>query len=158
MSLFGNDKYQWRETYFVYFHQTDRPLADDVAAALADGRSELGEVRADTDGGFEAITVRSSEDFSAMDIIYVTGDEIAEQIEEVLRSLIKQTLTEDDQHKMNLIGECDARFDIFHFEEIQAGNEGEEFLDPGALLLVMERLARLCRGVGIDPQSGSLIA
>ena len=47
-----------------------------------------------------------------------------------------------------------------HFEEASfvGGDEGDDDpLDPGALLLVMECLAKLCRGVGVDPQSGSLM-
>ena len=155
MSLFGDDRYQWRETYFVYFREQDRPSAQAVADALGD--RELSQLQADGEGRFESISVRSPEDFSAMDIIYVNGEEISEQVEELLRDLVKQTLSEDDRDKLDLIGECDSRFDIFHFEEVQDLVSEEEFLDPGALLLVLERLAHLCRGVGIDPQTGSLI-
>jgi len=158
MSLFGDEMYQWRETYFVLFREADRPKLERVVDALSDGRSEISAVRGDEQGRFESITVKSPEDFSGLDITYVTGDEVTEQVEELLRDLVKQTLTDDDRQKLNFIGECDARFDVFHFEEVQSGSEEEEFLDPGALLLVLERLARLCRGVGIDPQSGSLVS
>lgn len=34
MSLFENDLYQWRETYFVLFAESSRPQAAAVAAAL----------------------------------------------------------------------------------------------------------------------------
>lgn len=157
MALFGDDRYQWRETYFVLFREADRPSAEAVKQALRDGRSVISELRADPKGKFESITLKSPEDFSAMDISYVTGEEVTEHVEELLRDLVKQTLNDDDRQKLNRLGECNARFDIFHFEEVQAETDEDEFLDPGALLLVLERLARLCKGVGIDPQSGSLI-
>ena len=35
--------------------------------------------------------------------------------------------------------------------------EEDEFLDPGALLIVLAKLANLCQGVGIDPQSGAVM-
>lgn len=34
MSLFENDEYRWRETYFVLFEEENRPLAKDVQQAL----------------------------------------------------------------------------------------------------------------------------
>lgn len=158
MSLFGDDRYEWRETYFVYLRDADRPTAAAVQETLDVGRSEFTDLRADENGLFESVTIRSHEDFSGMDITFVTGAEVTEQIEELLRDMVKQTLTDDDRQKLNVMGECNARFDIFHFEEVASKDGDEEFLDPGALLLVLERLARICNGVGIDPQSGSLIA
>ena len=55
---------------------------------------------------------------------------------------------------------ANARFDIYHFEEIGDSfldNEEDEILDPATLLLVLGRLARLCHGVGIDPQAGAVL-
>ena len=160
MSLFGNDHYQWRETYFVLFKDADRPQADAVVKLLSeqDDRFAVSDVNADENGRLESLTLRSPEDSSAMDITYVSGEEVLEQTEEILNALSSSTLTPDDRDKMNFIGECDSRFDIFHFEEVSAdGSEEEEILDPGALLLVMEQLAAACHGVGVDPQSGSLM-
>ncbi|MEX0819646.1 MAG: hypothetical protein WD070_08625 [Pirellulaceae bacterium] len=162
MSLFENDLYQWRETYFVLFAQSTRPQADAVVAALKkqDSHYELTEVVASDAGQLESLTLRSPEDSSAMDITFVTGEEVTEQRDELLNTLAKSTLGEGDRAKLNFLGECDSRFDIYHFEEASfiGGDEGEDDpLDPGALLLVMDCLARLCHGVGIDPQAGSLM-
>ena len=55
------------------------------------------------------------------------------------------------------VQECDARFDIFFFEQVTDGTSGDEFLDPGGLLLVMEKLASVCDGIGLDPQSNALM-
>jgi hypothetical protein len=160
MSLFENDHYQWRETYFVLFRAADRPQADDVVKILGhqDDRFEVTDVNADEAGCLESLTLRSPEDSSAMDITYLTGEEVAEQIEELLRTVAKSTLNAEDRDKLNYLGECDSRFDIFHFEEVSFEGGGEDdILDPGALLLVMEQLAGVCQGIGVDPQSGSLM-
>ncbi|MCA9124214.1 MAG: hypothetical protein H6822_34075 [Planctomycetaceae bacterium] len=162
MSLFENDLYQWRETYFVLFEESTRPQAKAVVDSLReqDSHYEVSNVVANDAGQLESLTLRSPEDSSAMDITYVNGDEVTEQREELLNTLAKSTLAEGDRDKLNFLGECDSRFDIYHFEEASfiGGDEGEDDpLDPGALLLVMDCLARLCQGVGIDPQSGSLM-
>ena len=158
MSLFGNDRFKWRETYFVLFRRADHPTVEAVASALDTGHNEVSNVNGDAEGRFESATVRSSEDFSAMDVTFVAGEEVRDHVRELLNDFAKQTLTSEDQEKLNLLGECDSRFDIFHFEEVENSPGGEEeFLDPGALLLVIEQIVYLCKGVGIDPQSGSLI-
>jgi hypothetical protein len=159
MSLFGDDQYQWRETYFVLFRETDRPMANAVVAALsADDRIEVSNVRGDKAGRLESLTLKAPDDFSAMDVTLVTGEEVKEQVDELIRELARTTLDEDGREKLDRLGECDARFDVFHFEQIQLDDDGpEEVLDPGGLLIVLEKLANLCHGVGVDPQSGSLM-
>ena len=159
MSLFGNDQYQWRETYFVLFQESDRPSTKRVSDALADdSRFEVIEIRGDGEGRLESLTLVSPDDFSAMDITFVTGDEVSEQVEQLLQDMIRTTLTDEERTKLDDLGKCNARFDIFHFEQMQSGDGGEdEFLDPGGLLIVMETLTELCNGVSIDPQSGSFM-
>jgi hypothetical protein len=158
MSLFGNDRYKWRETYFVLFRREDHPTAEAVANSLETGNNKVTNVNGDMEGRFESATVQSSEDFSGMDVTFVAGEEVRDHVKELLNDFAKQTLTSEDEEKLNLLGECDSRFDIFHFEEIDGRAGEEEFLDPGALLLVIEQIAHLCKGVGIDPQSGSLLS
>ena len=162
MSLFENDLYQWRETYFVLYEQSTRPQAAAVVAALKkqDAHYEISNLVADDDGQLESMTLRSPEDSSAMDITFVTGEEVTEQRDEMLNTIAKSTLREGDREKLNFLGECDSRFDIYHFEEasfVGGDEDGDDPLDPGALLLVMDCLAKLCRGVGVDPQSSSLM-
>lgn len=159
MSLFGNPHYQWRETYFVLFKHATRPSAKEVVSALTqqDDHYDVSDVVTDEAGMLESLTLRSPDDASAMDLSFVTGEEVTEQTDELLRTLAKSTLSDDDRKKLNFIGECDSRFDIYHFEEVSPDNGDDPFLDPGALLLVMETLARICQGVGVDPQSGTLM-
>jgi hypothetical protein len=69
------------------------------------------------------------------------------------------TLQPGDLDKLAKLPKCDVRFDIMHFEQVTDDQieEGEEMLDPSALLLVLDALVDLTGGVGIDPQSGALM-
>ena len=59
MSLFENDEFQWRETYFILFDANRRPLASDLQKQLKklDPRYEVRDVRADEAGRFESLTL-----------------------------------------------------------------------------------------------------
>ena len=70
-------------------------------------------MRGDPEGRMESLTLLSPEDFSAMDITYVVGEEVHEQIQELLQDLARSTLSEDERDKLDLLGECNARFDVF---------------------------------------------
>lgn len=159
MSLFEDNEYRWRETCFVLFHSDKRPRSADVRHALEQLKDdiEIREMQADSAGFLESLTMCSASDFSAMDISYVSAEDVSEQMEELLAELEQDDLTREDQAKRQQLAKCNARFDVFHFERIIDQAEEDEFLDPGSLLLVMEELARLCHGVGVDPQSGTLI-
>ena len=147
MSLFGDDRFQWRETYFVLFRERDRPAAATAVDALSggDGRFLVTDVRADRNGRLESLTLTSPDDFAAMDISYVSGEEVTEQVAELAHEMSETAATPDELEKLKRLAKCDARFDIFHFE--QRTNDGDsdedEFLDPAALLIVMDRLARV---------------
>ena len=159
MSLFGNSEYQYRETYFLLFNQENRPQSSQLEAAFAELGSKYQVVeKRESEDRLESMTVKSPYDFAAMDITYVAGDEVSTQVNEIMEEFRTITLIGDDRKKLDQLRECDARFDIFHFEQIvDAGNTNEEFLDPGGLLIVLEKLAGLCQGVGYDPQSQSLM-
>lgn len=161
MSLFERpSEYRWRETYFVLFKSEDRPLRETVEAALRklDKRYEL-DMRVTDSERFESCTLISPHDFAAMDITYIEGEEVREHIEEVLEDLRGGAHSPEEKAKIKRVPECDARFDVYHFEQVDAaaGDEEEEFFDPGSVLIVMERLAEICNGVAVDPQSGSVM-
>ena len=162
MSLFANDQYRWRETYFVLFDPRDRPSQRELENALVGlgAGYQVSEVSTDEDGEVEALTVFSACDFAAMDISYVAGEEVLEQITELRLELQDAELTKEERAKLEQIGQCSARFDIFHFEQIVSDDsldDQDEYMDPGSLLAVLQRLMSLCRGVGVDLQSGTLM-
>ncbi len=159
MSLFGDRNYQYRDTYFVLFQKQHRPGEAKLKSLLKElgTKFETSEIR-HTNGQVDSITLIDPQDYSAMDIAYVEGDDVVTQIGEIREEFRAITVRGDDVEKLKLLKDFDARFDIFHFEQVvDNGGDEEEYIDPGGLLLVMEKLVQLCHGVGYDPQSQSLI-
>lgn len=159
MSLFEDARYRWRETYFVLFPRERRPSAQKIEHAIRQlgPRYELAQLDRDEQGQFDSLTLLSPHDHAAMDISYVEGDEVVEQVRSLREELKRQTLTADEMRKLDRLAKCDARFDVYHFEEVVAEEDEDELLDPGALLIVLDHLAQLCHGVAVDPQSGTLL-
>lgn len=160
MTTFDTDNFQWRETYFVLFPSANRPKLAQVEATIRKLGShyELSDMQADEDGSFESMTVVSPDDFAALDICYLEGEDVQEQV----AALVDEIRPGDgiEPAKLAVLPKCDARFDIMHFEQMvdtAGAEEGDDMLDPSTLLLVLEALANLTKGVGIDPQSGSLM-
>jgi len=163
MSLFADSRFQWRETYFVLFQQKHRPQAADVEKALGEigEKIALVDVAADEDGLLESLTILAHADSAGMDVIYVEGEEVEEQVVELRREWKGQLIASGDKAVLERMKECDARLDVFHFEELGDSfldeDSDEGVLDPATLLLVLSKLAKLCHGISIDPQAGPLI-
>lgn len=160
MSLFEDESYIYRDTFFVYLKDEDRPSAKAVADCFEKlgAKYDVGEIR-EVEGRFGSVTIRSPQDSSAMDIAFVKGDEVIEQIHNLMLDFRTMTLTGDDREKLENFQHCTARFDVFHFEEQSSTSGGSpvEMIDPGGLLLVLEKLAKLTGGVALDPQSQTLL-
>ena len=160
MSTFESDDFRWRETYFVLFDSSRRPPLSKVEHALRNlsDRFELSHIAGDDDGSFESLTLIAPDDYAALDICYVDGEEVVEQTQQLAKEMKTVSLQPGDLNKLARLPKCDARFDIMHFERIMDGSEEEdEMLDPSALLLVMDALVDMTGGVGVDPQSGALM-
>lgn len=164
MSLFENEEYQWRETYFVLFDEARRPKAVSLVKTLEKAGKclEVSNVREDADGLIESLTVRSPDDYAAMDISYVSGDEVVEQVAELADELQGMGDSPAQQTLLSRLCNCSGRLDIYHFEqtvgaEVEQQDDETELMDPGALLTILDHLATLCSGVVIDPQTGILL-
>jgi len=160
VSTFERDEYLWRETYFVLFPAERRPLLADVVRELRSlpERLVLEQPRADEQGRFESITVLAPADFAAMDISYEAGESVVEQVASLQKELKRGTV---DLAKLAKLKDCDARLDLMHFEQVSGSDNDDgdigEMFDPAGMLLVLEALVRLTGGVGVDPQSGTLL-
>ncbi len=161
MSMFENDQYRWRETYFVLFNSDNQPKLDAVEKALhqLDARYQLANPNANEDGLFESLTLISPDDFAAIDICHTEGEEVREQVRDLVMELRPMPCESDSEMQLKQMNSCDARFDVLHFEEVSESLDGDDdvlddALDPSALLLVMAELAKLTGGVAVDPQSG----
>ena len=167
MSTFERDDYQWRETYFVTFPASGRPTLSQVESALSaiGDRFEIENLMGDAEGNFEAVTLRSPEDYSAIDVSYVCGEEIVEENKRIAEELGPLSADEQEREKAGRLLKLDARFDVMHFEQVVKGvptsdemGEMGDMLDPSALLIVLEALEQLTGGIAVDPQSGAFMA
>lgn len=163
MSLFEHDDYQWRETYFVLFEESRRPMTDALVQAV-DKEGEgfhVSDVRSDANGRVDSLTIRSPDDYAAMDISYVSGEEVTEQVAELSKEFAGALGSDEEKSALSRLARCTARLDVYHFEQTVrsdlTNDEDSELMDPGALLTILERLAHLCDGVVVDPQSGILL-
>ncbi len=159
MSTFEDDRYVWRDTYFVLFSAARRPHLDDVEKAIRSLGRDLA-IRngcSDATGRFESMTLESAEDFAAMDISYLAGDEVTAHVKDLARELAESEGV--TKHDLDRIKKFDARFDVMHFEHVDGGPDAEndEMLDPASLLSVLGALVKLTDGLGVDPQSGTTI-
>ena len=163
MSMFEDDQYRWRETYFVLFKAAKRPHWKDVQKVLSElnERYLLRNPTATEEGSFESLTLISPDDFAALDICYTEGEEVEEQVVELVKDLQALACEPDEAAAVRQVAESDGRLDVLHFEQVteQYGDEDEldEMLDPSALLLVLSALARLTGGVAVDPQAGTIL-
>ena len=164
MSMFENTQYRWRETYFVLCDAAERPSLRTVGETLAalDTTYELTNLHADDAGRFESLTLLSPDDFAALDVCFTSGMEVVEQVVDLAEQMQGAACEPDEMAAVKQIRRCNARFDVLHFERVNEshteGTEADELLDPTALLLVLGELARLCDGVAVDPQSGTILS
>jgi hypothetical protein len=162
MSTFEREDFKWRETYFVLFDSTKRPTLKKMERILTQlsERFELTNARADEDGRFESITIMAPDDYAALDVSFESGEEVQEQGATLAQELKSSTTDDEERAKLTRLPKCDARFDLLHFEEMigdEPEDELDEMLDPSALLIVLDALVELTDGVGVDPQSGTLL-
>jgi hypothetical protein len=163
MDYEAGDQLEWRDTYFILFQQSGRPTLTQVEAAISDSARHvtLENLEADDDGMFESLLVQAPDDHAALEISYETGDAVIEQSAELAKQL-KGEATPDQLKKLL---RADARLDVMHFERVNAEEPfddeedfGGEAVDPSSLLNVVAALAKLTKGVPIDPASGAILA
>jgi hypothetical protein len=166
MSTFERGEYKWRETYFVLFDSAKRPSLKKMERILRElgDHFEFSDAMADEDGRFESITILAPDDYAALDISFESGEEVLEQGAAFYQELKSSATEPDERAKLARLPKCDARFDLLHFEHMTASeapaetdDEFDEMLDPSALLIVLDALVELTGGVGVDPQSGTLL-
>jgi hypothetical protein len=162
MSMFEDDDYRWRETYFVLFDSAKRPTLKRLQHRLAslNKRFEFANLNGDEQGRFESLTVISYDDFAALDISYLSGEEVTEQAETLAQEMKGPDCRPDERARLERLRRCDGRFDVLHFEQVggfDVDDAEEEMIDPGALLTVLNVLVKLTDGIAVDPQSGTML-
>lgn len=160
MSMFENNQYCYRETYFVLFDAEKRPTLARLQKVLfgLNERFALTNLSADDSGRFESLTVLSPDDFAALDVSYLAGEEVLEYSAELLSQMATAERQAQARLKLEKMRRCDGRFDVLHFEQmVDLDDEGDEMLDPSTLLIVLGALVELTDGIAVDPQAGTLL-
>lgn len=152
------DQYRWRETYFIWFDSKRRPSLEEVRGLVTRlrGHFEVDPGEADDEGLMESLTIRSPQDYAALEIDYICGEEVLTEGAAMAAELKPGDGV--DRAKLARLSKLDARLDLMHFEAVpeEDGEDPDEMFDPSALLTVFEALTRLTDGVGVDPQAGIL--
>jgi hypothetical protein len=164
MDVPNGDELEWRDTYFILFHNSDRPTLTQVEAAITEAsrRLKLENLEADDDGMFESVLVQAPQDNAALEISYETGEAVVEQSAD----LAKQLRGELGAKQLQQMLKADARLDVMLFERVHhdawGGGDDDDWetspLDPSSLLNVVDALAKLTRGLPIDPASGAILS
>ena len=162
MSMFEDNRYRWRETYFVLYDAQKRPKLAEVVHTLSslNKRYQLTNQSADDQGRLDSLTLISPDDYAAMDICCADDEEVQEQAAALVDELKKAGADAIPPVPWEQIKKYDGRLDILHFEQMpEDADEDEEgeMLDPSALLMVLGALARLTGGVAVDPQAGTFV-
>ena len=120
MTLFDDNRYDWRETYFVYFESTHRPKLSAFRRALKTDAPFLTilSCKADSDGYLVEMTIASYEDHAALEIIYREGNDILAESLHLARSL-KNEATAIELSQLQKIAQCKTRLDVHHFEQLE---------------------------------------
>jgi len=161
MSMFENSQYRWRETYFVLFQSSNRPTLETLQHRLSklNSRFTLTNLSADDSGRFESMTVLSPDDFAALDVCYLEGPEVRDWGAEMADELETTDCRPEDRARLAQIRQCDARFDVLHFEQVVhfEDDEPDDMLDPSTLLVVITALCKETEGLAVDPQAGTFL-
>ena len=165
MSMFQDNDYQWRETYFILLDESRRPALEAVRQAIldADAHLSLQSGAADDAGRFESLTILATDDNAALDLSYTSGEEVVEGMDQLIEDLGPWLSGPGSEGLVERLRSCKARIDVFHFERQDKQHTepddqfDDEILDPGSLFLVINALADLTGAIAVDPQSGTII-
>ena len=119
MTLYSDDRYNWRETYFVYFESSRRPKLPEVQRALKTYAPFfcILESKADRNEHIVEMTIASYEDHAALEIVFQEGKEVLNEARYLAHSL-KKDVSPEERSKLQKIVQCSMRFDVHHFEQI----------------------------------------
>jgi len=118
MTLFEDNRYDWRETYFIYFEDSYRPKLPEIRRALKTYAPlfYILDSKADLHDNLVEITIASYENHAALEIIYREGKDVLTEIQHLVRTL-KRDATAEELVKLKKIIQYKTRFDVHHFEQ-----------------------------------------
>ena len=118
MTLFNDERYDWRETYFVYFESAHRPKLTEIRRSLRMHAPFLDvlDTKTEQDGRIIEMTIASYEDHAALEIVYREGEDILTEAQNLALSL-KEEAVPEELLKLHIISQYTTRLDVHHFEQ-----------------------------------------
>ena len=146
----------------MFFDDEQRPTIELALSAIQQiGKFEVRHSSESESRHIESITITSSVDLVGLEILYVAGAEVVEEIEALVMELAEDAMLLGNEDSLTQLSAANARLDILHFEKITENSNGpsddDELMDPGSLLAVTAALANLVSGVAVDPSSASFV-
>jgi hypothetical protein len=119
MTLFDDDRYAWRETYFVLFEPEMRPQFVDVRRNFDAhvGCFSVLDKKIGKDNSMEAITIASYEDHAAIEITYSEGEIVLTENEALFVTLSKDCPPKE-REILRKAKKFAARYSVLHFEQV----------------------------------------
>ena len=132
MSTFEDDRYQWRETYFVLFDPAKKPLLHDIRKGLDSMFRSLHirESLADEQGRIESLSAASYDDLAAIDLVYHCGDHVTVETNAVTEAMLLSKMSSKNRAKIEKAGKCRAKLEVLHFEQMEPIRHSESQEDP----------------------------
>ncbi len=119
MSLYDDERYTWRETYFVLFDDLRRrPRLEDLRRELQPYRETLQILDAvsNSEGRLRKLTVASYEDHSALEIVFRQGANVVAEMDALVQILEKGCSTKEKE-RLHAVKHWSLKFDVLHFEQ-----------------------------------------
>jgi len=128
MSLFSDNRYCWRETYFILCHPARRPKLAEVEKGLAKlfPTLRMRDSQSDADGHLELLSVISLEDNAGLDVVYQAGESVRLETASLLEEFQHQTSTTQSLEQIERARAFEARLELLHFERIELPPESPQ--------------------------------
>jgi hypothetical protein len=118
MSLFNDERYTWRETYFVLFDPARRPRLEDIRRELRihSAKVNILESKLEPDGTLVSLTLASYDDHAALEISYREGNDVRTETA-LLAETLEKGCTNKERDRLREAAQYCAKFEILHFEQ-----------------------------------------
>ncbi|MDR2345166.1 MAG: hypothetical protein LBE18_03790 [Planctomycetaceae bacterium] len=119
MTLFDDERYAWRETYFVLFEPEMRPQFAMIRKIFNShvGCFSVLDKKINKDNTMESLTIASYEDHAAIEIVYSEGENVLLENEALFKTISKDC-PQKERELLHKAKKMAARYSVLHFEQV----------------------------------------